>query len=110
MANQYVGRLTDEEVFVENSTYARHHIKQRLLKYVAYECKECGQGLEWNGKPLTLQLEHINGVRDDNRIDNLCFLCPNCHTQTSTYAKRNYSNENRKKKAYKDKNGIIRNT
>ena len=51
-------------------------------------CQECGQGEEWNGKRLVLQLDHINGNRRDNRIGNLRILCPNCHTQTHTFAGR----------------------
>ena len=49
-------------------------------------CVECGIGPEWNGKKLTLQLEHINGIYNDNRLENLIILCPNCHSQTETYA------------------------
>lgn len=45
----------------------------------------CGIGNEWNGKPLTLQLDHINGDHSDNRLENLRILCPNCHSQTSTW-------------------------
>lgn len=60
---------------------------------IAYECAECGQGPEWNGGPLTLQIEHKNGDSRDNRRENLCFLCPNCHTQTETYAR--YFNKKR---------------
>ncbi len=52
-----------------------------------HRCAECGQGPEWRGKPLTLQVEHMNGNYLDCRRSNLCFLCPNCHTQTATYAR-----------------------
>lgn len=48
-------------------------------------CAECGISGDWNGKPLTLQLDHINGKHSDNRIENLRILCPNCHSQTSTW-------------------------
>jgi RNA polymerase subunit RPABC4/transcription elongation factor Spt4 len=47
---------------------------------------------EWNGKVLTLQVDHINGVNDDHRLENLRFLCPNCHSQTPTYAGSNALN------------------
>ena len=51
----------------------------------AYFCSECGQGPEWNGKTLVLHMDHINGIPGDNRMVNLRWLCPNCHTQTDTW-------------------------
>jgi 5-methylcytosine-specific restriction endonuclease McrA len=53
------------------------------------QCSECGISAKWNGIPLTLHVDHINGVNTDNRLENLRYLCPNCHTQTDTYAGRN---------------------
>lgn len=50
-------------------------------------CEECGQGDEWNSKPLVLQIDHKNTKTNDNRPSNVRFLCPNCHTQTETYGK-----------------------
>jgi hypothetical protein len=47
----------------------------------------CGQGPEWNGKTLVLQLDHENGDCTDNRLENLRFLCPNCHSQTETFCR-----------------------
>ncbi len=43
----------------------------------------------WNGRPIPLELDHVSGVRDDNRLNNLRLLCPNCHAQTPTYRGRN---------------------
>jgi hypothetical protein len=82
--------LPDEAVFCENSSYSnRHYIKRRLIaRGVPERCAICGIGPEWNGEPLALQLDHVNGVFNDNRPENLRLLCPNCHSQTDTYAGR----------------------
>lgn len=95
-------KFPNEKVFVENSTYSRMRLKERIIKQelIPYECAECGNVGEWNGKKLVLQLDHKNGVNDDHRIDNLRFLCPNCHTQQDTYAAKNRLNEDRKPKRY----------
>ncbi len=50
-------------------------------------CTLCGQGPEWNGKVLVLQLDHENGDCTDNRLENLRFMCPNCHSQTETFCR-----------------------
>lgn len=79
-----------ENILVENSPYQRGSLKRRLLKneMLTYHCYEC-KTIEWNNKPLSLHLDHINGVNDDHRIENLRLLCPNCHSQTDTFAGRN---------------------
>ncbi|MBV8344438.1 MAG: HNH endonuclease [Candidatus Eremiobacteraeota bacterium] len=68
----------------------RKHVKMRLLNagLLTNICRSCGLS-EWQGKPLNMHIDHINGVRDDNRLENLRMLCPNCHSQTPTYGGRN---------------------
>lgn len=78
----FLSRLT------ENSSYKRCHLKTFLIKFkiLEYKCNSCQNIGIWNGKKLSLQLEHKNGICNDNRLENLCFLCPNCHSQTDTFS------------------------
>lgn len=94
--------FSNDEIFCNNSVITRGIARKRIMreKLIPYECLECGISDEYNGKPLTLQLEHINGVNNDHRLENLCFLCPNCHSQTSTWGGRNI--KDRKVKIYED--------
>jgi hypothetical protein len=76
---------------VERSTSTdRMRLKRRLLAagLLTYACAGCGIS-EWLERLLVLRLDHINGVGDDNRLDNLRLVCPNCDSQTSTYCGRN---------------------
>lgn len=83
--------FSDADVFVENSSYGRTHLKARIIKQslLPYVCAVCGQLPTWNGLPLVLILDHLNGIYNDNRLDNLRFLCPNCNVQQATFAGRN---------------------
>ena len=56
---------------------------------IEYKCQECGLKDSWNNKMLVLHLDHINGISNDHRLENLRFLCPNCHSQTDTYTDKN---------------------
>ncbi len=80
-----------EDLLTANSTYDRKDLKRRLIaeNLLTETCSECRISNVWNGKQLTIQLDHINGISNDNRIENLRMLCPNCHSQTGTYAGRN---------------------
>jgi 5-methylcytosine-specific restriction endonuclease McrA len=81
-------------LFVENSNSLRFQIRNYIHAYQLlgdYECKWCKNSGMWNGKALTLQLDHINGISNDHRLVNLRWLCPNCHSQTPTYAGRKFS-------------------
>jgi 5-methylcytosine-specific restriction endonuclease McrA len=84
-------RIPLEQLLTENSKHARGHVKRRLLAdgLIKNECSECGQGDTWNGKPLVMVMDHRNGVNNDHRIGNLRMLCPNCNSQTETFAGRN---------------------
>lgn len=92
MARTYTStRLPDELVFVTNSTYARHHIKRRILEQnlIPYICAICNIGPVWQNKPMPLILDHINGINNDNRLANMRFVCSNCDSQLDTYKSRN---------------------
>ena len=80
-------KRSPENVFCENSTAGQNTLRKWYMDghYTEYKCSICGQGNNWNGKQLTLQLDHINGNNHDNRLENLRWLCPNCHSQTDTY-------------------------
>ncbi|MGC8486510.1 MAG: HNH endonuclease signature motif containing protein [Candidatus Baltobacteraceae bacterium] len=72
------------------SSISRTNVKRRLLleDLLRDECSECGLS-EWRERKLSAQIDHINGNSSDNRLENLRMLCPNCHSQTSTFAGRN---------------------
>src|SRR5436309_2821566 len=95
-------KIPTAEILVANSRYlGTSTLKARLLREGLLEphCYTCGL-TEWLGKPLTLVLDHINGVRNDNRLANLRLLCPNCHSQTPTFAGRNAKHPSRRKRYY----------
>lgn len=97
-------RFVDEDIFTEDSLVKgiRYIVLSRNL--VEYKCKICGLGPEWNNKKLILQLDHINGINTDHRLENLRFLCPNCHSQTETYGGKN---KNKKRLTKEMVNGIL---
>jgi hypothetical protein len=79
------------EILVENSPFSRGHLKKRLYDEGLKErrCELCGQGEVWRGRRLSLILDHINGVNDDHRLDNLRIVCPNCAATLETHCGRN---------------------
>lgn len=76
-----------KHLLVEKGSYGTTSLKKLLirLEVLKNECYECGQGSEWRSKPLVLVLDHINGIPDDHRLENLRMLCPNCDSQQSTF-------------------------
>jgi hypothetical protein len=79
-----------DEILVESSTYSRGHLKERLYDEGIKQrrCELCGQGEEWRGARMGLILDHINGVANDNRIENLRIACPNCAATFDTHCGR----------------------
>ena len=88
-------KLSPTVIFTVGSKVARKNVKNRILKdgLIPYKCAHCFNTGEHNNKPLVLELDHINGVYNDNRLENLRFLCPNCHSQTSTSSGKNNKNK-----------------
>jgi hypothetical protein len=76
-----------EEILVERSTYSRSHLKRRLyeagLKLPV--CELCGLGEIWRGRVMGMILDHVNGIPDDNRLENLRIVCPNCAATLDTH-------------------------
>ena len=87
-------RFSNKEVFTKNSPLlGGSKLRKRLLQDFKweYKCSKCGID-SWRGSPLTLHLDHKNGVVNDNRKCNLRFLCPNCHQQTTTWGNKKCEN------------------
>ena len=78
-----------QKLFVENCKHQRHNLRGYIIRHniLPYKCAICGI-TEWNGKTLSLELDHINGVNNDNRLENLRFLCPNCHSHDLNHYSR----------------------
>lgn len=86
--------MTKEEalvkMFVKDSTFHNTTVKKYLLRYklIPYQCI-CGLSTVWNNLPLVLEIDHKNGDTQDQRLDNLRWLCGNCHGQTQTFSGKN---------------------
>jgi len=76
-------------VLKRNTTIDRKRLKKHLIKagLLPHKCSNCGQEPKWDNNPLVMVLDHINGINNDNRLENLRFLCPNCNSQTETFCR-----------------------
>jgi 5-methylcytosine-specific restriction endonuclease McrA len=91
-SHNWTARIPIEKILVENSSYTNGScLKKRLIKEKLLEnkCSECGLDTMWNEKKLVMTMDHINGVNNDHRIENIRLLCPNCNSQQITFAGRN---------------------
>ena len=85
---------TEENIFIKNSTADQKTLRRWFKKgnYVEYKCSICNLEPIWQSKELSLILDHINGINNDDRIENLRWVCPNCNSQLSTTGSRNIKN------------------
>lgn len=87
-------KVTEEDVFCSESSVSQKTLRRFYLKKnTEYKCAVCGLGSVWNNIPLTLQVDHIDGNNHNNVLENLQWICPNCHSQTKTFAGRNLKNQ-----------------
>lgn len=101
----YHPRIETKDILVKDSTYKdATKLKKRLIEegLKKYRCEGCKR-TEWEGVPIPLQIHHVNGVHNDNRLENIQLLCPNCHSLTDTYAGKNANRENSTKYVKKEK-------
>lgn len=85
-------RIPLSKILVSGSTYTNtNHLKNRLYNEGIKEriCEKCGQDEWWNGEKISLILDHINGINNDNRVENLRIVCPNCNATFSTHGGKN---------------------
>lgn len=97
-----VVKRTVENTFIKDSTASQITVRKMYKKnqYTPYICSICGQKPVWQNKDLTLILDHINGVNNDNRLDNLRWVCPNCNQQLETTGSKNPQRKTFTKKYY----------
>lgn len=76
-----------DEVFIKNSSVTQKTLRGYIERHnlIPYVCSNCGCDGNWQGGVISLEIHHINGDNKDNRLENLTYLCPNCHALTDTY-------------------------
>jgi len=92
------GKKKLSDILVENSNFSRTHLKERLYEdgILERKCCLCGQDENWKGLKISLILDHKNGIHNDNRLENLRIVCPNCNAGLDTFAGKNHRVEKKK--------------
>lgn len=92
-------KYTPESLFIKNGAVSNTTIKKYLEKYqlIPYQCSECGNTGEWRGHKLVLQLHHKDGDSSNNELNNLIYLCPNCHSITENFSGKKNTGQIREK-------------
>ncbi len=100
--NNFHIKRTAENTFIKDSTASQATLRKMYLEnnYTPYVCSICGQEPIWQGKELTLILDHINGINNDDRLENLRWVCPNCNQQLETTGSKNPNRKIFAKKYY----------
>lgn len=102
-SNRFNKKIELSDILIKDSKYINNvALKNRLYKIGLKKrnCELCDQGEEWKGKKMSLILDHINGTHNDNRIENLRIVCPNCNSTLDTHCGKNNSLKNLKKIKY----------
>lgn len=102
-SSEFLLKIYDKE-FLKGNIASQNALRNHLKIHKDYKCEICGMDGIWNGKPLVLVLDHINGNPNDNRYENLRFVCPNCNSQLPTFTGRNKKGNGRyyRMKRYKE--------
>lgn len=100
--NKIVVERTVENTFIVNSTASQKSLRKLYYEgnYTSYQCAICGQLPIWQGKELTLILDHIDGINNNDVLDNLRWVCPNCNQQLETTGSKNPNRKIIAKKYY----------
>lgn len=97
-SNKVNSKRSEEDIFIKDSKTAQSVLRRWYKKgnYTEYKCSICGQEPFWQGKELTLILDHINGYNKDDRLENLRWVCPNCNQQLDTTNGKNINHKEHK--------------
>jgi 5-methylcytosine-specific restriction endonuclease McrA len=99
----------NNDLFITNSKICNRSIKAKIIKHklIEYKCNYCGCDDQWLGQRMPLILDHINGINNDNRLENLRFLCSNCDSIQPTYKSKNKS-QNKKQQRIREQINLKR--